>query len=317
MTWFLLRKAASGLIVVFVASVLVFLGIRAIPGDPATALGGNEADPKLMQAIRHEYLLDKPLPAQYAKWLWLAVQGNLGVDTRHLSVAHTIVTRLPLTLELAGLSLLVAILIGIPAGVIAAVRRGKPSDYAATTGALIGLSVPHFWLGLLLIIWFAVDLHWLPATGYVSMHHPIENLRHMLMPCVVLGTGLAASLMRQTRSAMLNSLGADYVRTARAKGLSEWSVVGKHALRNSLTTVTTLIGLDFGHLISGAAVVESVFGIAGFGRLGLDAINGRDYPMIQGIVLVTAAAYVLVNLAVDVVYSLLDPRIRIVGAPAT
>jgi peptide/nickel transport system permease protein len=314
MGWFLLRKAGGAVVVVFLASVVVFVGIRAIPGDPATAFGGDSADPAFLQAIRHEYLLDRPLPVQYGRWVWLALHGNLGVDRRHLSVAHTIVTRLPLTLELATLSLLVAILVGVPAGVIAAVRRGKPSDYAVTTVALIGLSVPHFWLGLLMIIWFAVDLHWLPATGYVNMHHPIANLRHLLMPCLVLGTGFAASLMRQTRSAMLASLGADYVRTARAKGLSEWSVVVRHALRNSLTTVATLIGLDFGALVSGAVVVETIFGIAGFGRLGLEAINARDYPMIQGIVLVTAATYVMVNLAVDVVYSLLDPRIRVAGA---
>jgi peptide/nickel transport system permease protein len=311
---FFLRKAGAALAVVFLASVLVFIGVRAIPGDPATALGGDSADPAYLQAIRHEYLLDRPLPVQYGHWIWLALHGNLGVDQRRLSVAHTIVTRLPLTFELATLSLLVAILVGIPAGVIAAVRHGKPSDHAARVAALVGLSVPHFWLGLLLIVWFAVDLHWLPATGYVTIHHPIANLRHLLMPCVVLGTGFAAVLMRQMRSSMLTALGADYVRTARAKGLSEWSVVGRHALRNSLITVTTVIGLDFGVLISGAVVTETIFGIAGFGRLAIDAINERDYTMIQGIALVTAAAYVIVNLAVDVVYSLLDPRIRVAGA---
>src|SRR5439155_9592258 len=304
MSGFLLRKVGAALVVLFLASIVVFLGVRAIPGDPAIALGGESRDPALLKAVRHEYLLDRPLPVQYAHWIWLALQGNLGVDQRELSVAHTIVTRIPLTLELATLSMLVATLVGIPAGVIAAVRRGKPSDYAVTAGALIGLSVPHFWLGLLFIIWFAVDLHWLPASGYVTMHHPIENLRHMIMPAIVLGTGFSAVLMRQMRSSILTSLGTDYVRTARAKGLSEWSVVGRHALRNSLITVTTLVGLDFGLLISGAVVTESVFGIAGFGRLSLDAVGRRDYTMIQGIVLVTAAAYVIVNLAVDVVYLL-------------
>jgi peptide/nickel transport system permease protein len=311
---FLLRKIGSALIVVWVASVLVFLGVRAIPGDPATALGGEDASPAYLQAIRHEYLLDRPLPVQYGHWIWRSLNGNFGVDRRALPIGHTIVHRLPLTFELAALSLLIAIIVGIPAGVIAAVRRGKASDYAATLVALVGLSVPHFWLGLLLIIWFAVDLHWLPATGYVSIHHPIANLKHMVLPCVVLGTGFAAALMRQTRSAMLSALDSDYVRTARAKGLSEWSVVGGHALRNSLITVMTLVGLDLGLLISGAVVTETVFGIAGFGRLSIDAITTRDYPMIQGIVLVTAAAYVVINLIVDVVYSLLDPRIRVAGA---
>jgi peptide/nickel transport system permease protein len=310
---FLLRKVGAALVVLFVASIVVFLGVRAIPGDPAIALGGESRDPALLKAIRHEYLLDRSLPVQYAHWVWLAVHGNLGVDQRELSVAHTIVTRVPLTLELATLSMLVATLVGIPAGVIAAVRRGKPSDYAVTAAALVGLSVPHFWLGLLFIIWFAVDLHWLPASGYVTLHHPIENLRHMIMPAIVLGTGFSAVLMRQMRSSMLNSLGTDYVRTARAKGLSEWSVVGRHALRNSLITVTTVIGLQLGALISGAVITETIFGIAGFGRLTIDAVNQRDYTLIQGVVLVAATGYVVVNLLVDVVYSLLNPRIRVAG----
>ena len=315
MTWFLIRRLASGVIVVFLASVLVFVGVRAVPGDTATVLAADNPDPAYIAAIRHEYLLDRPLPEQYAKWAWMALQGNLGVDTRHLSVGHTIIQRIPLTLELAFLSLLIAIAIGIPAGVVSAARRGKPSDYAAQGVALVGLCVPHFWLALLMIIWFAVDLHWLPATGYVTMHHPIANLRHLVMPCIVLGLGFSAVLMRQMRSAMLNSLSSDYVRTARAKGLSERVVLRKHALRNSLITVTTVIGLDFGHLISGAAIVETIFVIPGFGRLGLEAINGRDYTMIQGVVLFTAVMWVVINLAVDLIYARLDPRIRIRGAP--
>jgi len=308
---FLLRKAGAALIVLVVASMLVFLGVRAIPGDPAIALGAENRDPAVLAAIRHKYLLDRPLPVQYAHWIWLALHGDLGVDQRQLPVAHTIVTRIPITLEIALLSLLVSILVGIPAGVIAADRRGRPEDYVATAGALVGLSVPHFWLGLLFIIWFAVDLHWLPASGYVTIHHPIANLEHMVMPAIVLGTGFAAVLMRQMRSSMLNSLGADYVRTARAKGLSEWSVVGRHAFRNSLITITTLLGLQLGALISGVVITETIFGIAGFGRLTIDAVNQRDYALIQGVVLVTAAGYVLVNLLVDVVYSLLNPRIRV------
>jgi peptide/nickel transport system permease protein len=308
---FLLRKVGAAFVVLLVASILVFAGVRAIPGDPAIALGAESRDPALIASIRHKYLLDKPLPVQYAHWIWLALHGDLGVDQRQLSVAHTIVTRIPITLEIALLSLLVSIVVGIPAGVIAAVRRGRPEDYAATTVALIGLSVPHFWLGLLFIIWFAVDLHWLPASGYVTMHHPIANLEHMVMPAIVLGTGFAAVLMRQMRSSMLTSLGADYVRTARAKGLSEWSVVGHHAFRNSLITVTTLLGLQLGALISGVVITETIFGIAGFGRLTIDAVNQRDYSLIQGVVLVTAAGYVIVNLLVDLVYSLLNPRIRV------
>jgi peptide/nickel transport system permease protein len=314
---FILSKVGAALIVVFLASVLVFAGVRAIPGDPALAYAGENRDPEVLAVIRDKYGLDDPLPVQYVRWVWLAVQGDLGTDNRGLPVAETIVTRLPLTLELAGLALLIGVLIGIPAGVIAAVRRGKASDYAATSVALLGLSVPHFWLGLLMIIVFAVNLNWLPAGGYVPFREdPLGNLEHMLMPALVLGTGLSAVLMRQMRSDMLSSLGADYVRTARAKGLSERSVVGKHALRNSLITVTTVIGLQLGALISGAVVTEQIFGIAGFGRLTVDSIAQRDYALLQGVVLVAAVGYVVINLLVDLTYSLINPRIRVAGTQA-
>ena len=308
---FLVRRTGAALVVLVLASMLVFLGVRAIPGDPAIALGGENRDPAVLAAVHHKYMLDRPVPVQYTHWIWLALHGDLGTDQRQLPVAHTIVSRLPITLELAFLSMVVAMLVGIPAGVIAAVRRGRPSDYAATAVALVGLSVPHFWLGLLMIVWFAVDLHWLPASGYVTLHHPLANLDHMVMPAIVLGTGFAAVLMRQMRSSMLNSLGADYVRTARAKGLSELQVVGRHAFRNSLITVTTVMGLQLGALISGAVVTETIFGIAGFGRLTIDAVNQRDYTLIQGVVLVAATGYVIANLLVDLVYSLLNPRIRV------
>jgi peptide/nickel transport system permease protein len=311
---FLLRKAGAALVVLVLASLLVFLGVRAIPGDPAIALGAENRDPAVLAAVRHKYLLDRPLPVQYVHWIWLAVHGDLGVDQRDLSVSHTIVSRLPISLELAFLSMLLAVAIGLPAGVIAAVRRGKASDYAVTTTSLVGLSVPHFWLGLLMIIWFAVDLHWLPASGYVGLTHPISNVEHLVMPCIVLAIGIAAILMRQMRASMLITLGADYVRTARAKGLNERTVIVRHALRNSLITVTTVIGLQLGALVSGVVIVETIFGIAGFGALTVEAVNQRDYTLIQGVVLVAAAGYVIVNLAVDVVYALLNPRIRTSGA---
>jgi peptide/nickel transport system permease protein len=312
---FLLRKAGAALVVVFLSSIVVFIGVRALPGDPAIALGAENRDPAVLAAVRHAYGLDQPLPVQYVKWASRALRGDLGLDARQLPVGHTIITRIPITLELALLAVLIGVVIGILAGVIAAVRRGKLSDHAATTSSLVGLSVPHFWLGLMMIIVFAVDLHWLPASGYVSFHqHPLSNLEHLLMPALVLGTGLSAVLMRQTRSAMLNSLTADYVRTARAKGLSERSVIAKHALRNSLITVTTVVGLQLGALISGAVITEQIFVIPGFGRLTLEAVNERDYTLLQGVVLVAATGYVVVNLLVDVVYSLLNPRIRVSGA---
>jgi peptide/nickel transport system permease protein len=313
---FVLRKLGAALIVLAIASVLVFLGIRALPGDPALALGGEDRNAAVLKQIRHDYGLDKPLPVQYVRWLEHALRGDLGRDQRQLSVSRTIVQKLPVTLELAGLSVLIGVLIGIPTGVLAAVRRGKLMDYASTTIGLIGLSIPHFWLGLMLIVVFAVDLHWLPAGDYVSISHPLDNLKHMLLPAIVLGTGFSAVLMRQMRSAMLESMSADYVRTARAKGLSEWRVLGWHAFRNSLITVTTVIGLQLGALISGAVITEQIFGIAGFGRLTIESVEQRDYTLIQGIVLVAAAGYVFVNLAVDVLYSVLNPRIRVSGRSA-
>jgi peptide/nickel transport system permease protein len=310
---FLVRKTGAALVVVLVASVVVFLAIRAVPGDPATVMSGG--DPTTIPHYRHLYLLDRPLPVQYARWASLVLQGNLGRDHSGIPVTTEIEQRIPLTLELATLSLVLAMLLGIPAGVIAATRRGKATDVGATGTAVLAHSIPHFWLGLLLIDLFAVRLHWLPSGSYASMTRPLANLRHMALPVLVLGTGFAAALMRQTRSAMLDSLGADYVRTARSNGLSEWSVVGRHALRNSLITVVTLIALDFGALISGAVVTEQVFDLPGFGRFGLEAIGSRDYEQIQGIVLVTALLWVVVSLLADVVYSLLDPRIRLSGAP--
>jgi peptide/nickel transport system permease protein len=314
---FLLRRVGAALIVLLLSSMLVFVGVRALPGDPATALGAENRDPAVMEAIRHHYGLDQPVPVQYAKWLSLAVQGDLGRDQRDLSVSETILQRIPITLELAFLSIMVGILIGIPAGIIAAVKQRKAADYAATSAALVGLSVPHFWLGLMMISYFAVKLHWLPASGYVPFSEdPIGNLKHLLMPALVLGTGLSAVLMRQMRSSMLTSLSTDYVRTARAKGLPERSVILKHALRNSLITITTIVGLQMGALISGVVVTESIFVIPGFGRLTLDSIQQRDYVLLQGVVLVSAAGYVIVNLTVDLLYSVLNPRIRVSGAPA-
>jgi peptide/nickel transport system permease protein len=313
---FVLRKLGAALIVLWIASVLVFLGIRALPGDPALALGGEDRSPAVLKQIRHDYGLDKPLPVQYVRWVGRALHGNLGRDQRQLSVSHTIIEKLPVTLELAGLSVLIGVLIGIPTGVLAAVRRGKIMDYASTTIGLIGLSIPHFWLGLMLIVAFAVELHWLPAGDYVSISHPLDNLKHMVLPAIVLGTGFSAVLMRQMRSAMLDSMSADYIRTARAKGLGEWRVLGWHAFRNSLITVTTVIGLQLGALISGAVITEQIFGIAGFGRLTVESIQQRDYTLIQGIVLIAAAGYVFVNLAVDVLYSVLNPRIRVSGRSA-
>jgi peptide/nickel transport system permease protein len=313
---FLLRRAGQSLVTLILATIVVFFGIRALPGDPALALAGEERDPAALAEVRAQYGLDQPILVQYWRWVTEVARGNLGESLRTgISVSETILTRVPVTLELALLSLLVAIVLGVGAGVVAAVRRGSWMEWLANIAALFGLSVPSFWLGIMLILVFAIILGWLPASGYVSpLSDPVGNLQRMLLPSLVLGAQFAAVLVRQTRSAMLQSLGADYVRTARAKGLSERQVVLGHALRNSLITVLTLIGLRLGLLISGAIITEQVFVIPGFGRLLVEAVFTRDYPIIQGVAIVSAAAYIFANLAVDLLYSVANPRIRLPGA---
>jgi peptide/nickel transport system permease protein len=313
---FLLRRAGQSLVTLLLATIVVFFGIRALPGDPALALAGEERDPASLAEVRAQYGLDQPILVQYWRWLREVATGNLGESLRTgISVTETILTRIPVTLELALLSMLVAIVFGVGAGVLAAVRRGSWSEWLANLAALLGLSVPSFWLGIMLILVFAIILGWLPASGYVSPREDlVGNLQRMVLPALVLGAQFAAILMRQTRSAMLESLGADYVRTARAKGLSERQVVFGHALRNSLITVLTLIGLRLGVLISGAIITEQVFVIPGFGRLLVEAVFTRDYPIIQGVALVSAAAFIFANFAVDLLYSVANPRIRLQGA---
>ena len=315
---FLLRRVGQSLVTLLLATMVVFAGIRALPGDPALALAGEERDPASLAEVRVQYGLDQPILVQYWRWLREVATGNLGESLRTgISVTETILSRIPVTLELALLSLLVAILLGVGTGVLAAVRRGSWTEWLANLAALLGLSVPSFWLGIMLILVFAIILGWLPASGYVSPREDlVGNLQRMVLPSLVLGAQFAAILMRQTRSAMLESLGADYVRTARAKGLSERQVVFGHALRNSLITVLTLLGLRLGVLISGAIITEQVFVIPGFGRLLVEAVFTRDYPIIQGVALVSATAYIAANLAVDLLYSVANPRIRLQGAAA-
>lgn len=297
---------------------MVFAGLRALPGDPALAIAGAEADDATLAEIRREHGLDQPLPVQYLTWVGRTLQGDFGESTSTgLPVRDIILSRLPVTLELAALSLLVAALIGVTTGVLAAVRRGGLLDWLGNGIALFGLSIPNFWLGLLCVLVFAVALGVLPASGYLPFTtSPLGNLERMVLPAFVLGSGLAAVLMRQTRSAMLDTLAADFIRTARAKGAGEWRVVGIHALRNSLTTVMTILGLQLGSLISGAVVTEQIFVLPGFGKLMVDSVFTRDYPVIQAAVLLTGAGYIVINLLVDLLYSVLDPRIRVSGAPA-
>jgi peptide/nickel transport system permease protein len=308
---FLVQRTFQSLVALWLASVVVFAGVRSLPGDPILALSGEGRDPAVADFLRQKYGLNLPLPVQYVRWLSFAVRGDLGTSTRSgFDVTQTVMSRLPTTLEIAAFSMLVALAIGLPAGVLSAVRRGGPLDYVANSIALGGLSVPTFWLGLMLILFVATYLRWLPASGYVAFtEDPVGNLRRVVMPAIVLGSGFGALLMRQVRSAMIEALGSDYVRTARAKGLTEGRVVVVHALRNSLVTVVTVIGLELGALISGSVVTEQIFLIPGFGRLIIEAVLSRDYPVIQAVALFSAAGYIMVNLLVDLLYSVLNPKI--------
>jgi len=313
---FLVRRAFISAVTLVLISLIVFTGVRMIPGDPARVMGGTDADPAGMEEIRQKYGLNDPLPVQYFRWIGLALRGDLGesIRTRH-SVAWTVAVKLPITAELACLALLVALALAIPAGVIAAVRRNTTWDVVASAVSLCGVSIPNFWLGIMLILLVSVRLGWLPASGFVPLaEDPVGNLKRMLMPALVLGTALAAVLMRQTRNAMIEILSADYIRTARSKGLAGFTVVVRHALRNGLIPVVTILGLQMGALMGGAVVTESIFVLPGFGRLIVEAVFTRDYPVVQGVVLITASSYVLINLLVDVSYTVLNPRIRIRGA---
>jgi peptide/nickel transport system permease protein len=313
---FLVRRAFVSAVTLLIISLIVFTGVRMIPGDPARVLAGTEADEAGIEEIREKYGLNAPLPVQYLRWLGLAATGDLGESIRtRTAVTSMIAGKLPITIELTCLSLLVALAIAVPAGVLAAVRRNTVWDVLASGVSLCGVSIPNFWLGIMLILLVSVRFGWLPASGFVPfVEDPVGNLQRMVMPALVLGTGLAAVLMRQTRNAMIEVLSADYVRTARAKGLAQRAVVVRHALRNGLIPVVTILGLQMGALMGGAVVTEQIFVLPGFGRLIVEAVFTRDYPVVQGVVLITAASYVLINLAVDVSYSVLNPRIRIRGA---
>ena len=309
---YIARRVAVLVPTLFFVSVLIFSLQKLLPGDAALALAGEEHDPAAVAAIRARYHLDRPAPVQYAIWMGKLLRGDLGESLRNrIPVTELLASKLPVTVELAIGSMLIALAIGIPAGVISAARRGTVIDATANLIALSGLSVPHFWLGIMLILLFAVRLGWLPASGYVAPWEDLRrNLTTLLLPCIVLGTGVAGVMMRHTRSAMLETLGADYVRTARAKSVPERLVVLKHALRNALIPVITLGAIEFGRLLSGAVLTEQIFAIPGFGKMLVDGVFNRDYAVVQGVVLVSAGLYVLLNLMADVLYFLANPRLR-------
>jgi peptide/nickel transport system permease protein len=312
MPTYLVRRVAQIVPTLVIVSMLIFGLQQLLPGDPALVLAGEEQDPTVIAHLRERLHLDQPLPLRYLYWLRGVSHGDLGESIRtQQPVLSLILEKLPVTLELGALAMLIAVAIGIPAGVISAVKRGSAWDYAANVVALWGLSTPNFWLGIMLILLFSVTLGWLPASGYVSPFDNLrENLASMVMPAFVLGNAIAAVLMRHTRSAMLQVLSSDYVRTARAKGVAEHRVVLTHALRNGLIPIITLGALELGSLLSGAVLTEQVFTIPGFGKLIVDAVFNRDYAVVQGVVMFTATAYIILNLAADITYAIVNPRIR-------
>ncbi len=308
----LLRRIAIAIPTLLLVSVLVFALQKLLPGDPAIALAGEERNPDVIAFLRAKYRFDDPVLVQYGAWLASLLHGDFGISIRtRLPIGAMLLEKLPVTIELAVLSMAVALAVGLPTGIAAALRRGTLVDYGATGLGLAGLSIPNFWLGIMLILLFSVHLGWLPAGGYVAPGQDLlANLRGMLMPAFVLGSGTAAILMRHTRGAMLTALRQDYVRTARAKGLSEFVVTRRHALPNALIPVVTLGTLQFGELLAGAVLTEQVFSIPGFGKMIVDGVFSRDYGVVQAVVLCTAAIFLLMSLLADLVYGLLNPRIR-------
>ncbi len=309
---FLGRRCLIAIPTIILISIFVFGLQKLLPGDPVLVMAGEERDPELIALLREKYRLNDPIPVQYAAWVGNIVQGDLGISLRtQQPVTALIAEKLPVTVQLAVMALIIALVIGIPAGVLSAYKKGTWIDWVANVVALSGLSVPNFWLGIMMILLVSVQLGWLPASGYVPLSEdPGQSIRTMLMPAFVLGTALAATLMRHTRSAMLGVLQSDYVRTARAKGMGEGTVLVKHALRNALVPIVTVTTLLFGELLAGAVLTEQIFTIPGFGKLVVDAVFNRDYAVVQGVVLCTGVAFIFLNILADATQRVLNPRMR-------
>ncbi len=312
MIQFVTRRLLATVPLLFFVSLVVFSFVHVLPGDPAVLFLGEEATPETLAKFRTRLGFDRPLVTQYVEWLGRALRGDLGRSLRtNQPVTEAILQRLPVTLELLGAALAVSLAIAIPAGIVSAVKRNSGVDLASTVFALIGFSLPNFWLGLILIYVFALLLRWLPPSGFAPLPAVADNARSLILPALTLGTALAALITRQLRSGMLEVLRQDYVRTAQAKGLGQGVVVAKHALKNALIAVVTVIGLQIGGLLGNTIITESLFALPGVGRLMIDAVFSRDFFIVQGVVLFLAVGYVLSNLIVDVLYSYLDPRIRL------
>ena len=309
----IIRRLLLAVPVVLLVTIMVFSLMHMLPGDPATVILGQEATPEAVEALREELGLNKPIVIQYVEWLGGVLQGDLGrslVD--HSPVSDLIIQRLPTTIELTIGTFIVAIVIAIPAGILSATRPGSWVDYSSTMFALGGMSIPHFWLGMMFIVLFAVNLGWLPASGYVPFaEDPMANLAAMIMPMVATGLRESAILMRMMRSSLLEVMHADYIRTAYSKGLKEWVVIIRHALKNAMVPVVTTSGLIIAGLLGGLVITESIFSIPGFGKLIVESIYNRDFVTVQGAILVSALLVVVINLVVDILYVIIDPRIKV------
>ena len=318
MTRFLVKRLCTALVLLLVVTTIVFLLVHIMPGDPVLQMLGTDStpDPAAVEQLRQELGLDQPILKQYVTWVGGALRGDLGKSySENIPVVESIASRLPRTLELAGVSMLLACLIGLPLGVWSALRRGKPSDFVMTTGASLGTSIPVYVLGYLLIIIFCLDVFGagfkLPSSGYMNLSRSVSgHFLRLLLPSVTLALGLAASIMRMTRSSMLDALSSESVRALRAKGLTERAVIVRHVIRNAFIPVVTVIGLQLGNLIGGTVLCENVFNWPGLSTLLVKAINARDYPLIQGCILIMSAVFILTNMLVDIIYGLLDPRAR-------
>lgn len=318
MTRFLVKRLCTAIVLLLVVTTIVFLLVHIMPGDPVLQMLGTDStpDPAAVEQLRQELGLDQPILKQYVTWVGGALRGDLGKSySENIPVVESIASRLPRTLELAGVSMLLACLIGLPLGVWSALRRGKPSDFVMTTGASLGTSIPVYVLGYLLIIIFCLDVFGagfkLPSSGYMNLSRSVSgHFLRLLLPSVTLALGLAASIMRMTRSSMLDALSSESVRALRAKGLTERAVIVRHVIRNAFIPVVTVIGLQLGNLIGGTVLCENVFNWPGLSTLLVKAINARDYPLIQGCILIMSAVFILTNMLVDIIYGLLDPRAR-------
>lgn len=317
MTQYIIRRLLAMIPVLLIVTFIVFVLMFLAPGDPIYLLVDVEQTEGLtdeqLDTLRHELGLDRSIIVQYGDWLWHALQGDLGTSIRgSRQVSDMVKSAFPVSMELTILSMVFSLVVAIPIGIYASLRPNSLGDLIGSGLSIAGISAPNFWVALLLILLFAVKLRWLPSNGFTRISEDVgENLRFMILPAVTLGAALMASVMRMTRSGMLEVMYQDYIRTARAKGAEERRVIFGHAFRNAMLPVLTIVGLQFGALLGGAVVIEQIFSLPGMGRLGLDAIFIRDFPVVQGVVLVITLSFLLVNLAVDLLYAILDPRIRV------